>query len=407
MLTTRFEELKMGDDEAFDSFYGKLNEIVIAKLNLGEKIEDSKAVRKILRSLLESFRAKVTAIEESKDLDEIKIQELIGSLQTYELGLPSHKSSKSLALKTITERMDNSFKKDDVEKEVAFLAKNFRKFLKMNNSGKTFNKGKFSSPKGDRKEFRKKNEKESQSTQGITCFECNGHGHVKKECSNYLRMKGKAYAITLSDSNSSNSYLEESYDGEGNYSAFMTIAHVESSEDLSLLVEKLGEHSEEESMGVVEESDVEEDESSVGLQENYNSLLEKSGNYARVAKAAVKKMKKVDEDYRSLLVRYKEAKCEIETMNGELTKAYSKIEFLELEVVQANAKVERVSSKKLDEVLSHKKPFFDKTGLGYIGENSLAVNVSKEVKFVKAKELMVTTIRAKKVKEEKNKNVVD
>ena len=55
MLTTRFEELKMGDDEAFDSFYGKLNEIVIAKLNLGEKIEDSKVVRKILRSLLESF----------------------------------------------------------------------------------------------------------------------------------------------------------------------------------------------------------------------------------------------------------------------------------------------------------------------------------------------------------------
>ena len=55
MLTTRFEELKMGDDEAFNSFYRKLNEIVIAKLNLGEKIEDSKVVRKILRSLPESF----------------------------------------------------------------------------------------------------------------------------------------------------------------------------------------------------------------------------------------------------------------------------------------------------------------------------------------------------------------
>ena len=90
--------------------------IVIAKLNLGKKIEDSKVVRKILRSLLESFRAKVTAIEESKDLDEIKIQELFRSLQTYELGLPSHKSSKSLALETITERMDNSFEEDDVEK---------------------------------------------------------------------------------------------------------------------------------------------------------------------------------------------------------------------------------------------------------------------------------------------------
>ena len=80
MLTTRFEELKMSDDELFDSFYGRLNEIVIAKLNLGEKIEDAKVVKMILRSLPESFRAKVTAIEESKDLDEIKIQKFIRSL---------------------------------------------------------------------------------------------------------------------------------------------------------------------------------------------------------------------------------------------------------------------------------------------------------------------------------------
>ena len=58
MLTTRFEELKMSKDESFDFFYSKLNEVV-NKFNLGEKTEDSKIVRKILRSLLESFRAKV------------------------------------------------------------------------------------------------------------------------------------------------------------------------------------------------------------------------------------------------------------------------------------------------------------------------------------------------------------
>ena len=80
MLTTRFDELRMSEDESFDSFYSNLNEVVIGKFNLGEKMEDSKVVRKILRSLPESFRAKVTAIEESKDLDEIKVQELIGSL---------------------------------------------------------------------------------------------------------------------------------------------------------------------------------------------------------------------------------------------------------------------------------------------------------------------------------------
>ena len=111
------------------------------------------------------------------------------------------------------------------------------------------------------------------------CYECNGHGHLKKECPNYLRGKGKAYATTLSDSNSSNSDSEESFDGEGNYSTFMTIAHIESSQDLNLLIQELRDHSDEESMGVVEESDAEEDESTASLQENYNSLLEMPGEY--------------------------------------------------------------------------------------------------------------------------------
>ena len=86
-------------------------------------------------------------------------------------------------------------------------------------------------------------------------------------------------------------------------------------------------------MGLIVESDAKEDEDAAGLQENYNSLLEKSGEYERVAKAALKKMKKAKEDYRSLLVRYKEAKCEIETLNGELTETYTKVRFLEHEVV--------------------------------------------------------------------------
>ena len=141
----------------------------------------------------------------------------------------------------------------------------------------------------------------------------------------------------------------------------MAIASVQSSEDLSMLVEELGEHTEVESMGIVEESNDEEEERTVGLQETYNSLLEKTGEYARMAKAAIKKMKKAKQDYKSLLMRYKETKCEVKMLNGELTKAYSKIEFLELEVIQANAKVKRVSSKKLDEVLANQKPFTDKS----------------------------------------------
>ena len=68
------------------------------------------------------------------------------------------------------------------------------------------------------------------------------------------------YATTLSDLNSSISDSEDSCDKEGNFSAFMTVAHVESPKDLNFLVEELREHSDEEFMGIVEESDAEEDE---------------------------------------------------------------------------------------------------------------------------------------------------
>ena len=204
---------------------------------------------------------------------------------------------------------------------------------------------------------------------------------MKKELPTYLKAKGKVFTTTFSDSDGSNSDSEESCDREGNYFAFMAIAPVDSSEDLSLLVEELGEHTEVESMGFGEESD-DEDEGTKEFQESYNSLLEKTEEYARVAKAAIRKMKKAEQDYKSIIMRYKEAKCEVEALNGELTEAYSKIKFLELEVIQVNAKVERVASKKLDEVLTHQKPFSDKNGFGYSRKSSSCANVSKERKFV-------------------------
>ena len=73
-------------------------------------------------------------------------------------------------------------------------------------------------------------------------------------------------------------------------------------------------------------------------------------------------------------------------------------------MIQANAKVECVASKKLNEVLAHQKPFSDKSGLGYSGESSSSVDVSKEMKFVKAKEPMVATPSVENVKVEKKPN---
>jgi len=77
MLISRFEEIKMLEDETFGEFYTKMSDLRNSMVSLGKSVSDVKLIRKILRSLPEHFRIKVTTIEE-----------LVGSLQTYELSLP-------------------------------------------------------------------------------------------------------------------------------------------------------------------------------------------------------------------------------------------------------------------------------------------------------------------------------
>ena len=70
----------MSDDESFDEFYAKFNDIVNSAYSLGEIYDQPKIVRKILKSLTEDFKPKVTVITKSKDVDSIPVDELVGSL---------------------------------------------------------------------------------------------------------------------------------------------------------------------------------------------------------------------------------------------------------------------------------------------------------------------------------------
>ena len=81
--------------------------------------------------------------------------------------------------------------------------------------------------------------------------------------------------------------------------------------------------------------------------------------------------------------------------------------FLEQEVVQANAKIERVTTKKLDDVISSQKSFSDKSGLGYTEGSSSSGNITKEVKFIKAKESVEVDPTAEKPNIEEKRNVED
>ena len=140
-LTTSFEEIKMKEDESFDEFYAKFKDIVNSTFNLGETIPEPKIVRKVFRSLPKRFHAKITAIEESKDIDKILLTELVGILQTYELGLTrigKSSKSKSMALKAKSSDTDESSDNED-SKMKSYITRQFKKFMK-NVNAKGFDK---------------------------------------------------------------------------------------------------------------------------------------------------------------------------------------------------------------------------------------------------------------------------
>ena len=136
-----FEENKVEEDESFDELYAKLKDIVNSAFNLRETIPKPKIVRKVLRSLLERFHAKITAIEESKDIDKIPLTELLGNLQTDELGLTrigKSSKSKSMALKAKSSDIDES--SDDEDSKIkSYIMRQFKKFMK-NANAKGFDK---------------------------------------------------------------------------------------------------------------------------------------------------------------------------------------------------------------------------------------------------------------------------
>ena len=122
----------MEEDETFDEFYAKLKDIVNSTFNLGDHISKPKIVRKVLRSLPKRLHAKITVIEESKDIDTIPLTELIGNLQTYELGLTrlgKGTKSKNMTLKAKSNETDESLDDED-SKMKSYITRQFKKFMK-------------------------------------------------------------------------------------------------------------------------------------------------------------------------------------------------------------------------------------------------------------------------------------
>ncbi|KAL5545252.1 hypothetical protein UlMin_009036 [Ulmus minor] len=205
MLTSQFESIRMEESEKVADFNAKLIDITNRSCLLGEEYVESKIVRKILRSLPHRFQGKVIAIEESKNVDKIRLEELIGSLETFEMGLGKEKN-KNIAFKS----ENNSENNEAIDnEELVFFTRKFKQFLNKNKFSRNYSRPL------DKMKNNKPSENVKKSLNQIECFTCGGKGHISRECANN---KGKSMKVTWSDDSDEESEEEETK--EENIQAF-------------------------------------------------------------------------------------------------------------------------------------------------------------------------------------------
>ena len=127
----------------------------------------SEEVRKILRSLPKQWEAKVIAIQEAKNLSNLPLDELIGSLMTHEMTIKQNSDDSVKTNKEKNLALSSSTSNSVDEKDVVLLARKFKKFLKHDR-------------KNQRSLIKESDERSKQSE--VICYECNKPGHIKPDC---------------------------------------------------------------------------------------------------------------------------------------------------------------------------------------------------------------------------------
>jgi len=125
----------MNEDENIEAYMLSVNEVINAIRGLGEEIEDLVIVKKVLRSLPQRFDSKFSAIQEAKDLNTFNMDEMHGSLTTYEMRIGIGKSiDREVTFKA--KKTTKAMLKHDEEETSDELEVNFVHNLKKGTRGK-------------------------------------------------------------------------------------------------------------------------------------------------------------------------------------------------------------------------------------------------------------------------------
>ncbi|XP_058217429.1 uncharacterized protein LOC131328504 [Rhododendron vialii] len=364
-IITKFEMIRMKDNETFGEFYARLSEVVNSSFNLGEPISSEKIIKKIMRSLPERFITKVEVLECMPNFDSMKVEEIVGHLLTFETKLSQYRPQKE---KNKNERnsfafssFKDSFKvpdSDDDEldqEEMALFVKKFGKFFKKN---KTF--GPNSKDKNGRSS-KGKERKESKSS-GLQCYECMGFGHIAQECAN--KQKNKSYNVKTWDDSDSNE--EENCGGSSKVMALGASVHPHVSES------KLGD--ERVNDEYLSNSESEEEES---LQKAYNELYKESLRLTNIELSSEEKKSdesnvKLKQELLKAQARVSQVENDTDSLINELVDVKSVNANLQVELDKANATFKKMNagSKALEEIIGVQRRMSNKTGLGFQKEAS-------------------------------------
>ncbi|GJW19092.1 retrovirus-related pol polyprotein from transposon TNT 1-94 [Tanacetum coccineum] len=212
ILVQQYEQFIISEDEYIDNAFARFNTIITSLKALNEGYSSKNYVRKFLRALHPKWRAKVTAIEESKDLTSLSLDELIRNLKVHEMIIKKDSEivkakgeRKSLALKANKESSDEECStSESKDEEYAMTVKDFNKFFKR--IGRFVRK-----PRNDKKTFqRSRDDKNDKSDRN--CFRCGDPNHLIGECPKPLKDKNQRAFVGGSWSDSGEEDDEKSKD---------------------------------------------------------------------------------------------------------------------------------------------------------------------------------------------------
>ncbi|GJT09578.1 hypothetical protein Tco_0856620 [Tanacetum coccineum] len=211
LLVQQYEQFMLLKEESIDNTFAKFNTIITSLKALDECFSSKNCIRKFLRALHPKWCAKVTAIEESKNLTTLSLDELIGNIKVYEEVIKKdsetvkskREQSRSIFLKARKESSDEDSSTSDSEDEKYAMGRNLRNLQRQ---------GRFVRQPYEERKSSQSNKDDKNRKSERKCFKGGDPNHLIGECPKQLKYQNQRAFVRGSWSDSDDDEKEKTND---------------------------------------------------------------------------------------------------------------------------------------------------------------------------------------------------